>query len=393
MAGQLTVTAVRKLARVDGKHRVAPGLYLRVRGPSASWIFRAMVDGRDRDLSLGPFESISLAEAAAKAAELRLRVKRGEGVAVFGARAQAAAAAEREDTFRRVAEIYIETKRAGWKNAKHAAQWSSTLETYAYPRIGEKPVADITADHVLDVLLPIWVSKNETALRLRGRIESILDAARVRGLRSGPNPATYQGNLELLLPEVSRRARIVHHAAMAWRNLPAFMSELRQRANMSAWALQCTILTACRTGEVIGARWPEIDLDGALWAIPAARMKARREHRVPLSPQAVELLRALPRMDESDMVFWGARKPTISNMAMLELLRGMRPGLTVHGFRSAFRDWAAENTTFPAEVVEMALAHTIANQVEAAYRRGDLLEKRRELMQAWSDYLGKSTFR
>ncbi|MGE0106499.1 MAG: tyrosine-type recombinase/integrase [Thiomonas sp.] len=249
-------------------------------------------------------------------------------------------------------------------------------------------MAEVTTADVLAVLRAIWSDKHETATRVRQRIEAVLSAAKARGLRSGENPAAWRGHLDAVLPTISKRRRVEHHPAMAWADLPAFMAELRQRSSMSAWALQFTILTACRTGEVIGAQWPEIDLDAGLWTIPANRMKAQREHRVPLTPAVVDLLRALPRQD-GGAVFWGARKPAISNMAMLELLRGMRPGLTVHGFRSAFRDWAAESTSFPSEVVEMALAHTIANQVEAAYRRGDLLEKRRELMQAWADYLDK----
>lgn len=240
---------------------------------------------------------------------------------------------------------------------------------------------------MLAALTPIWSDKHETATRVRQRIEAVLSAAKARGLRFGENPAAWRGHLDALLPTISKRKRVEHHAAMPWQDVPAFMAELRSRQSMSGWALQFTILTACRTGEVIGARWGEIDLERALWVVPAARMKAHVEHRVPLAEPALALLRELPRMDGSDAVFWGSRRPTISNMAMLELLRGMRPGLTVHGFRSAFRDWAAEATNFPAEVVEMALAHTIPNQVEAAYRRGDLLDKRRELMQAWAAYL------
>jgi integrase len=275
----------------------------------------------------------------------------------------------------------------GWKNPKHGDQWINTLRAYAFPVFGGKAVSEVTTDDVLSALTPMWQTKHETATRVRQRIEAVLSAAKARGLRSGENPAAWRGHLDSLLPTISKRRRVEHHPAMPWQDVPAFMSELRLRSSMSAWALQFTILTARRTGEVIGARWPEIDLRAGLWTIPAARMKAQREHRVPLSHQALALLKALPRTDGSDAVFWGARKPTISNMAMLELLRGMRPGMTVHGFRSSFRDWAAESTSFPSEVIEMPLAHTIGNQVEAAYRRGDLLDKRRELMQAWAGYL------
>jgi integrase len=250
-------------------------------------------------------------------------------------------------------------------------------------------VGDVTTDDVLAALNPIWRTKTETATRVRQRIEAVLSAAKARGLRTGENPAAWRGHLDALLPTISKRKRVEHHPAMDWADVPAFMAELQRRSNMSAWALQFTILTACRTGELIGAQWSEIDLARGLWVIPASRMKAHVEHRVPLSRQALALLGTMPRTDGNDAVFWGARKPTISNMAMLQLLRGMRPGLTVHGFRSSFRDWAAENTTFPAEVVEMALAHTVQNQVEAAYRRGDLLDKRRALMQGWADYLDR----
>ena len=396
-----TATAIKRLAKTEGKHRVAPSLYLRVRGASVSWLFRASVQGRDRDVSLGPLDALTLAEAAARAADMRIRLKRGE--VVF-----ADPAAGGDDSFRAVAQAHIESKRGGWKSAKHAAQWSATLETYAYPTLGSKRVADISVDDVKAVLMqpvgparvPLWTAKNETALRVRGRIEAALAVARVRGLRTGDNPAAYQNNLELILPQVSRRARVRHHPAMAWRDLPAFFPELRKRTGSSAWALQFTILTACRTGEVVGARWSEVDADAAVWVVPRERMKAKREHRVPLSSAALDLLRDLPQVNDCPLVFPGARlrKPRdgvaagevgpLSNMAMLELLRGMRPGLTVHGFRSSFRDWAAEATDAPAEVVEMCLAHTISNQVEAAYRRGDLLDKRRALMQQWADYLG-----
>lgn len=239
---------------------------------------------------------------------------------------------------------------------------------------------------MLEVLSPIWKDKHETATRVRGRIEAVLSAAKARGLRSGENPALWRGNLDQVLPQISKRRRVQHHAALPWQEAPDFMAELRERQSISSFALQFTILTATRTGESIGTLWSEIQLDEGIWTIPAKRMKAGREHRVPLSPPAVQLLRDLPRMEGSEVVFWGHRKPHLSNMAMLELLRGMRPGLTVHGFRSTFRDWAAESTNFPPDVVEMALAHTIQNQVEAAYRRGDLLAKRAELMQAWAAF-------
>ena len=385
--GQLTAQEVRKLARVDGLHRVATGLYLRVRGGSSLWTFRYMVDGRASEVSLGSQADLTLADVVAKVADLRAKVKRGEPVEV---RPREGVIKPPVETFAAVALQLWESMRPGWKNPKHADQWINTLRTYAFPKFGSRPVAAVDTDAVLAALSPIWQSKNETATRLRQRIEAVLSAAKARGLRSGENPAAWRDHLDALLPTISKKRRVKHFEAMDWRAVPAFMTELRQRSSMSAWALQFTVLTAMRTGTVIGTRWAEIDLARGLWVIPAARMKTQVEHRVPLPRQAVALLSALPRQDGSDHVFWGARKPTISNMAMLELLRGMCPGLTVHGFRSSFSDWAAESTHFPAQVVEMALAHTIGNAVEAAYRRGDLFDKRRELMQAWGDYLDAS---
>ncbi|WP_079415954.1 tyrosine-type recombinase/integrase [Thiomonas intermedia] len=388
---QITAQAAKRLSGVDGMHRAAPGLYLRVRGGSSLWMCRFMQAGKAHEISLGAFSSLTLAAAVAQAADIRARLREGETVLPTRALNRAAepvSAPAAPLTFKDVAERLWESMRPGWKNPKHADQWINTLRTYAFAHFGSKPVGEVTTDDVLAALTPIWQDKHETATRVRQRIEAVLSAAKARGLRTGENPAGWRGHLDALLPTISKKRRVEHHAAMPFGEVPAFMADLRQRSNMSAWALQFTILTACRTGEVIGARWEEFDLAAGLWIVPAARMKAQREHRVPLSTQALDLLRAMPRMERGDAVFWGSRKPTISNMAMLELLRGMRPGLTVHGFRSSFRDWAAECTSYPAEVVEMALAHTIQNQVEAAYRRGDLLEKRRGLMREWAGYLG-----
>jgi integrase len=386
--GQATAQEVRKLSKVDGLHRVATGLYLRVRGGSSLWTFRSMVDGRASEYSLGSQSDLTLADAVAKVADLRAKVRRGEPVEV---RPKVGAGKPQVETFASVALQLWGSMKPGWKNPKHADQWINTLRAYAFPHFGSKPVSEVGTDAVMAALSPIWQSKHETATRLRQRIEAVLSAAKARGLRTGENPAAWRDHLDALLPTISKKRRVKHFEAMDWRALPGFMAELRQRSSMSAWALQFTILTAMRTGTAIGARWSEIDLARGLWVIPGARMKTQVEHRVPLSQQAVAVLSTLPRQEGSDQVFWGARKPTISNMAMLELLRGMRPGLTVHGFRSSFSDWAAESTHFPAQVVEMALAHTIGNAVEAAYRRGDLFDKRRELMQAWADYLAEAT--
>lgn len=399
--GNLTAQEVRKLSKVDGLHRVAPSLYLRVRGGSALWTFRYTQDGKAREPSIGPVSTLTLADATALAADLRAKLKRGEALPVFNSQARNQTGVQKQEpnrryeTFKEVAEVLCESLRGGWKQGKHGDDWINSLRMYAFPHFGDKPVADVGTDDVLAALNPIWRTKTETATRVRQRIEAVLSAAKARGLRSGENPAAWRGHLDALLPTISKKRRVEHHAAMAFADVPAFMAELRARSSMSAWALQLTILTACRTGEVIGAQWPEFDLDRGLWVIPASRMKAHREHRVPLSAQAAALLHDMPRMEGNQAVFWGRSKKgeggTVSQWAMLMLLRGMRPGLTVHGFRSAFRDWAAECTSYPAEVVEMALAHTIQNQVEAAYRRGDLLDKRRELMQAWADYLQKSS--
>ena len=391
--GQLTAQEVRRLSKIEGLHRVAPGLYLRVRGASALWTFRYTVRGKAFEPSLGPLSTMTLSDALAVASDLRAKVRRGDGIESprarqFDSRSGNGTAVPADVRFCAVAEALHTRLKLGWKPGKHADDWLNSLKTYAYPLLGEMSVADIGAEDLLAVLSPIWSAKQETASRVRQRIEAVLSAARVRGLRTGENPAAWSGNLDQVLPSISKRRRVEHHAAMDWKDVPAFMAELRQRPSMSAWALQLTILTASRTGEVIGAQWGEFDPARGLWAIPAVRMKAHMEHRVPLSRQALALLEAMPRTSGSDAVFWGRGKAgTISQWAMLMLLRGMRPGLTVHGFRSSFRDWAAESTAFPAEVVEMALAHTIGNQVEAAYRRGDLLDKRRELMQAWADWL------
>lgn len=382
----LTDREVKSLKNRPGMHRAAPGLYLRVTDTGAAyWMLRYSVAGKATEMSMGRFDDLTLAEATTEAANLRLGLKRDK-VAPLTVKRQEAERGK-GSKFSDVAETLIASKRAGWRNAKHAGQWTATLETYAYPVIGDRDVATITTEDVLAVLQPIWTTKPETASRLRGRLESVLNAAKVRGLRSGENPAAWRGHLDHLLPTLSKRQRTQNHPAMAWGVLPAFMAELRARDNISARTLEFTILTAARTGEVIGAAWAEIDLDAKLWTIPKGRMKGKREHRVPLCSEAVELLKALPRIEGNDHIFPGARQGKgISNMAMLELLRGMRPGLTVHGFRSTFRDWAGEATSYPREIIEHALAHQIADATEAAYRRGDALERRRTLMQAWSDY-------
>jgi integrase len=384
------------------------GLYLRVAAPrevrgvevpgAKSWVFRFQLNGKRRDMGLGPFPDISLADARGKAAEHRK--VRHEGIDPLDAKA-AQRQAQRVSIakgriFRECAAEFIEKNRAGWRNAKHAAQWTATLATYVYPTLGELPVSAIDAGLVVQVLDPIWTEKPETASRVRGRIEAVLDAATVRGFRQGPNPAQWKGNLAHILPARGKVRGVEHHAALPIDDIPEFLETLRGREGMAARALEFTILTAARTGEVLGARWGEIDLDAKVWTVPAVRMKAGREHRVPLSEAAVVVLEsvrplALMRDDKPDLtapVFPGPRRALpMSNMVMLMLLRRMKRGdLTAHGFRSTFSDWAAERTGYPREVVEMALAHAVENKVEAAYRRGDLFEKRRQLAEAWARF-------
>lgn len=393
----LTVKEMESRRRKVGMHRVAPGLYLRVTSASSAyWMLRysKSEDGKVKttEMSLGRYDDLTLAQAAAKAADLR-SARREAGIDPLKAKHKKEEREVGTHTFEAVARNLIASKRAGWKNAKHAAQWAATLETYAYPLIGARDVTTIDTAAVLDVLNPIWSTKHETATRLRQRIEAVLTAAKVRGLRTGENPAAWRGHLAALLPTISKKSRVRHHPALRWQELPLFMTELRRRDSMSARALELAILTAGRTSEVIGARWGEFDLDAAIWTIPGVRMKGKIAHRVALSDVAVALLRALPRHDDADWVFWTLRNGEprrLSNMAMLELLRGMRPGLTVHGFRSSFRDWAGETTHHPREIIEHALAHQITDQAEAAYRRGDALERRRVLMRDWSDYCGRA---
>src|SRR5216683_1045868 len=405
--GKLTAVEVAK-AKGPAVLHDGGGLYLRVAAPrevrgvevpgAKSWVFRFQLDGKRRDMGLGPFPDISLAEARAKATEHRKQ--RHEGIDPLDAKAAQRQAQRVSDakgrTFRECAIEFIEKNRAGWRNAKHAAQWGSTLEAYVYPVVGDLPVAAIDAGLVVRVLDPIWAAKPETATRVRGRIEAVLDAATVRGFRQGPNPAQWKGNLAHILPARAKVRRVEHHAALPIDDMPEFLTALRGREGMSARALEFAILTAARTGEVLGARWGEIDLDAKVWTVPAGRMKAGREHRVPLSEAALAVLQtvrplALMRDGKRELtapVFPGLRRALpMSNMVMLMLLRRMKRGdLTAHGFRSTFSDWAAERTGYPREVIEMALAHAVENKAEAAYRRGDLFEKRRQVMEAWAGF-------
>jgi integrase len=391
-----------------GRHADGGGLFLLVKDTGKrSWLFRYNAGEKVRDMGLGAAtgpNAVKLAEVREAAASLRKMVREGKDPLAERARIAAEEAAKAQEgaavamTFKTVAEAYIETNKAGWRNAKHRAQWASTLETYAFPKMGDLPVADVGMAHVWAVLQPIWTAKPETASRVRGRIEAVLDYARARELRDGENPARWRGHLANVLPARNKVARVRHHAALAWKDMGAFMIDLRARDATAARALEFAILTASRTGEVLGARWCEIDRKAELWTVPGERMKAGREHRVALSKAAVKVLDEMAKLrpatdaDGLAFVFPGARplRP-LSQMAMLMLLRRMDRGdLTAHGFRSTFRDWIAETTAYPGDLAEMALAHTVSDKVEAAYRRGDMIEKRRRMMEDWAVFCSRS---
>jgi integrase len=351
-----------------------------------------MLNGKTRDIGLGSagHGGISLADARDLASALRLKVKAGIDPLQERHRlaAEALASAQASQvagmTFKTVAEAYIGANEASWRNDKHRQQWRNTLASYVYPVMGDLAVADIRTAHVLQILEPMWADKPETASRIRGRIETVLDAAKARGYREGENPARWRGHIAQILPARSRLTR-GHHKAMPYDAIPAFLAQLREREAMAALALEFVVLTAARTSEVLGATWDEVDLAKAVWTIPAGRMKAGKEHRVPLAPRAIGILETVKPMGKASL-FPADRGGKLSTMAMAMLLRRMKVDCTVHGFRSGFRDWAAECTGYAHEVCEMALAHVIGNKSEAAYRRGDMFEKRRRLMTEWADY-------
>jgi integrase len=347
-----------------------------------SWLFRYERDGRRREMGLGPLHTIGLGEARDKARSLRQQILDDIDplTAKRQRRAEQRLEAAKAMTFGACVEAYLATHEIAWKNDKHRQQWRMTLTRYC-KSISDLPVKDIDTDLVLRVLTPLWATRTETATRLRGRIERVLAWAKGRGLRDGENPARWSGHLDEMLARPSKVHSVKHHSALPYQELPAFMAELRARDSLSARALELTILCGTRTSETIGATWSEIDLKAKIWTVPAERMKAGKEHRIPLSDRAVETLASLPRH--------GGRVFPLSNMAMLECLRGMRPGATTHGFRSSLRTWSSEATSFPHEVCEQALAHTISNKVERAYRRGDLFQKRAAMMQAWAGFCAK----
>ena len=363
---------------------------------SRSWVLRYTVNGKRRDKGLGGYPDVTLAQAKELARAERAKLAQGIDPVESGlvARRKLLAAQLSLMTFGQAAAKYIDTHEASWRNPKHVQQWRNTLETYAGPVIGEMPVRDVGLPQILEVLEPIWHTKTETANRLRGRMESVLDWANARGYRSEANPARWKGLLEQLLPSPGKITKTDHHRALPYAELPGFMRGLAAHQGVAARALEFAILTGCRSGEVRGAKGDEFDLENRIWTVPADRMKAGKEHRVPLSDLAMAIVTEQKRLAFCEYVFPSSHKPKtgdslgvpLSDMALTAVLRRMKVAAVPHGFRSTFRDWCAEQTDYPREVAEMALAHTIGNKVEAAYRRGDLFDKRKQLMQDWADY-------
>lgn len=376
--------------RRPGMYADGDGLYLQVTSPAArSWIFRYSLAGRKHEMGLGPLHAISLAEARDRARVCRRQLV--DGIDPLAARADERARTTTNGakamTFDQCAEMFIKTHAAGWKSSVHHMQWETTLATYVSPVFGSLPVQAVDVGLVMKAIEPIWTTKPETAARIRGRIESVLNWAKARGYRTGENPALWKGHLQNLLPARGKVKAVKHHAALPFDQTAQFMFSLARQEGTAARALEFTIFTAARTGEIVGARWAEIDLHSRIWTVPALRMKSNREHRVPLSEGAMAVLAKVTRRTPEDNVFEGRGGGCLSNMALLMLLRRMgHPTLTAHGFRSTFRDWAAERTNFQAEVAEAALGHVVGDKVEAAYRRGDFFEKRRRLMEAWAEF-------
>jgi integrase len=406
---ELSAIEVRNL-KVKGYHFVGgvPGLILQVTETGAkSWLLRTMVGRSRREFGLGPHPSISLAEAREAARVLRTKISAGVDPTEERLAAKRALAARRakEITFADAAAKYIAANAAGWRNPKHRAQWAATLEAYAFPTIGKLSVSRIETAHVVAILEPIWTTKPETASRLRGRIEAVLDWATARGFRQGENVARWKGHLSAILPPKGKVQRVQHHPALDYRHVGAFVEALREVEGIGARALEFAILVAARSGEVRGARWGEIDFSSKVWVIPSERMKAGREHRVPLAEPVIRLLSALPRLEGSDLIFPSGQGGALSDMTLTAVIRRMdrartsagEPGwrdnadnvVTAHGFRSSFRDWSGETTAHAREVIEHALAHQLADKAEAAYQRGTLFDKRRRLMTDWADYCSR----
>jgi integrase len=387
--GKLTAAQVKGL-RMEGRYLDGQGLALVVReGGRRYWTYRYQRGGRERLMSFGNADHISLARARELHAQARAIVLAGGDPLTERAQAQAP---QGEHRFAEVAEDYIRSHEAGWRGKRSAETWRQTLTDHVFPKLGKLPTAEIDTTAVLTVLTPIWNRMPETASRIRGRIEIILDYAAVRGWRSGPNPAIWRGNLKLTLPARAKVRPVEHHPAMPWQDMPAFMARLRALTTVHAAALQFIILTASRSGEVRGARWDEFDLERRVWTVPGVRMKAGKPHRVPLSDAAMAVLHRMAGIRTGELVFFG-RKPgrPLPDTTLLRVLWALgHRGTTVHGCRSSFRDWAAEATAYPNHVVEQALAHSIGSAVEAAYRRGDLFAKRVALMSDYAAYLASA---
>lgn len=390
IAKQLSDRAVAAI-KAEGRHPVGgvPGLHIRVTDTGhRGWVLRVKVGEARRDMGLGPYPEVGLAEAREKAREVHTSLRSGIVPATpTKQRIEALAQQTIRKTFKQCAEAFMGDKSGEWKNPKHRQQWENTLTQYAYPHMGNLSVEEIDLPHVLACLEPIWRSKTETATRVRGRIESVLDWATVRKYRSGDNPARWKGHLDKVLPSPKKVSETEHHRALPIDGMPAFMADLRQRDGIAARALEFTVLTAARSGEVRGAPWAEIDLEAKVWTVPKERMKMGKEHRVPLSDAAIKLLEAMPRMEGTDLVFPGTKGQPLSDMSLTAVMRRMDVDAVPHGFRSTFRDWAGDRTHYPRDMAEAALAHKLENKVEEAYRRGDALEKRREMMQAWCQFI------
>lgn len=394
IAPELSARAVAAI-RAEGRHAVggASGLHLRIANGHRGWVLRVTVGKQRRDLGLGAFPEIGLAEAREKARDMHKLVRQGIDP-LSTKRAQRSALSARQATEKKFdwcTSEFIRSKSDEWKNAKHRQQWQNTLKSYASPHIGHLLVQDIDLQHVLVCLEPIWKTKNETASRLRGRIESVLDWATVCKYRSGDNPARWKGHLDKVLPAPTKIQKVQHHPAVPIDDMPSFILALRLRDGIAALALQYAILTAARSGEVRGAVWTEIDLNARVWTIPGPRMKAKREHRVPLGDAAIELLKKLPRIKNVDLVFPGNKNQPLSDMSLTAVMRRMEIEAVPHGFRSTFRDWAGDRTEYPRDLAELALAHILESKTEEAYRRGDALERRRDMMNAWAKFIGCTT--
>lgn len=387
-----TAAQIRQLSR-PGLHAVGgvAGLCIQIKDTgSKSWLLRAVVGGQRRSIGLGPFPDVPLADAREKARTYREEIRNGIDPAAErrAARERLARANATRISFDEAARRFLAAKAHEFRNPKHAKQWESTLTTYASPVIGKMPVADVTLTHIVQILEPIWYTKTETASRLRGRIESVLAWATTSGFRSGDNPARWRGHLDTVLPKPSKVSKVRHHTALPFTEVADFMQALDKRSAVSARAMEFLVLTAARSGEVRGATWDEVDREARTWTIPAERMKAAREHRVPLSDAALKVLKAVPRDLDNPYLFPAIRGGMLSDASLSALLKRMGVEAVPHGFRSTFRDWCSECTSYPHEVIEAALAHAIPDKVERAYRRGDLFQKRARLMAEWSRYLG-----